>query len=109
ADPAVRLVTDSAAIAYGVIAEQAAASRLHKAIEYANPTVRAVADLVAKDISDLRRLNAASMRQALARIDMDTPDLPRLNTLVQARSRLGVSTPADRASMKEYGELIDLE
>jgi len=107
--PAVTLVTESAAIAYGVIAEQRAAKRLHEAIEYSNPTIRAVAALVAADLADLRRLNARSEGKALVALDMSMEDLPRLNDLHAERMNLQVGNASDRATLLEVGELIALE
>ena len=107
--PAVSLVTDSAAIAYGVIAEQRAAQRLHEAIEYSNPTIRAVATLVAADLADLRRLNARAQSKALVELDRSIDDLARLNELEGERLNLDLSKAADLAKLREIGELIALE
>ncbi|MBX3382714.1 MAG: hypothetical protein KF864_04295 [Phycisphaeraceae bacterium] len=107
--PAVSLVTDSAAIAYAVIAKQRAATRLHQAIEYANPTIRAVAALVSADLADLRRLNARAQSKALAVLDMSYHDLPRLNELTDERLNLDIGEPADLAKLREIGELVVFE
>jgi len=108
-DPAVKLVTSMASQVFDIISKEIAAQQLGKAIELVDPVVHKIADLIAIDLQELKRLNAVAYNQASSKIAVDSADLPRLNSINQLRANLDPSDAAQLAKLKGYGEAIALE
>lgn len=119
-EPAAELVTGLAQQFYGMVVKEVAAHRLHKAIEYSNPTIRAIADLVARDLQELRDLNEQARQQQFSELARKSTSLPTVRTLESKRVELAkgvnpdgtlkiIEDPATRSKIKELSEMLAQE
>jgi hypothetical protein len=109
--PAVELLSDALVKGYGAWAEDSAARTIAQAIEYVDPAVSELADILAADLTTLSTLVDDHRRDELLAIDAeyqsnDLRDLAALRSIEQARAkaRMALATASD-ADADELAEL----